>query len=32
MDPAQRVEELSEQIRDHAYRYYILDDPVVADA
>ncbi len=32
MDPAGRVDELSELIRDHAYRYYILDDPVVADA
>jgi DNA ligase (NAD+) len=32
MDPAGRVEELSELIRDHAYRYYILDDPIVADA
>ena len=31
-DPAARVAELSEKIRDHAYRYYILDDPVVADA
>ena len=31
-DPAARVAELSDLIRDHAYRYYILDDPVVADA
>ena len=31
-DPTARVAELSDLIRDHAYRYYILDDPVVADA
>ncbi len=31
-DPAARVAELSDLIRDHAYRYYILDDPIVADA
>jgi DNA ligase (NAD+) len=31
-DPANRVAELSDLIRDHAYRYYILDDPIVADA
>ena len=31
-DPAARVAELGDLIRDHAYRYYILDDPVVADA
>jgi DNA ligase (NAD+) len=31
-DPAARVAELSDSIRDHAYRYYILDDPIVADA
>ena len=31
-DPAARVAELSELIRDQAYRYYILDDPIVADA
>jgi len=27
-----RVEELREQINHHAYRYYVLDDPEVADA
>ncbi|HZD78901.1 MAG TPA: NAD-dependent DNA ligase LigA, partial [Actinomycetota bacterium] len=27
-----RVEELREQLNEHAYRYYVLDDPVVSDA
>ncbi len=31
-DPGARAQELREQIREHAHRYYILDDPVVADA
>lgn len=31
-DPAERVEELRQQIREHAHRYYVLDDPVVSDA
>jgi DNA ligase (NAD+) len=30
--PAQRVEELREQLRYHLYRYHVLDDPVVSDA
>lgn len=30
--PAERAEELRAQIRQHAHRYYILDDPVVSDA
>ena len=30
--PSNRVEELRREIRDHAYRYYVLDDPVVSDA
>ena len=30
--PAQRVEELRTQIREHAHRYYILDEPTVSDA
>lgn len=30
--PAERVEELRAQIRDHNYRYYVLDDPSVSDA
>ena len=32
MDPAQRIEELREQIRFHNYRYHVLDDPVISDA
>ncbi len=31
-DPNQRIEELRQQIREHAHRYYILDDPTVSDA
>ncbi|KAB8141949.1 NAD-dependent DNA ligase LigA [Chloroflexia bacterium SDU3-3] len=31
-DPAARVAELTAQIRDHNYRYYVLDDPSVSDA
>lgn len=31
-DPAQRVEELRTQIREHNYRYHVLDEPVVSDA
>ncbi|MCU0490157.1 MAG: NAD-dependent DNA ligase LigA [Chloroflexaceae bacterium] len=31
-DVARRVEELRAQIRDHNYRYYVLDDPSVSDA
>jgi DNA ligase (NAD+) len=27
-----RVEELREQLNEHSYRYYVLDDPVVSDA
>ena len=30
--PEERAEELRAQIRSHAHRYYILDDPVVSDA
>ncbi len=30
--PGERAEELRAQIREHAHRYYILDDPVVSDA
>lgn len=30
-DPAARVAELSRELHDHAYRYYVLDDPVVGD-
>ena len=28
---AERLESLREQIRFHAHRYYVLDDPVIAD-
>jgi len=27
-----RLEKLRAAIRDHAYRYYVLDDPIVSDA
>ncbi len=27
-----RIEELRQQIREHNYRYYVLDDPVISDA
>jgi DNA ligase (NAD+) len=30
--PEDRVEELRQAIRQHAHRYYILDDPTVSDA
>ena len=30
--PADRVAALSRAIRDHSYRYYVLDDPTVSDA
>ena len=30
--PEDRVEELRQAIREHAHRYYILDDPMVSDA
>lgn len=29
---AERIEELRQQIREHNYRYYVLDAPVVSDA
>lgn len=31
-DPAARANELREQLHDHAYRYYVLDQPVISDA
>src|SRR3954447_26614231 len=31
-DPAQRIAELRDQIRQHNYRYHVLDDPIVSDA
>jgi DNA ligase (NAD+) len=30
-DAKVRVEELREQLNEHSYRYYVLDDPVVSD-
>ncbi len=27
-----RVEELREQLNEHAYRYYVLDEPIISDA
>jgi len=31
-DPAQEAEELGEQLRHHEYRYYVLDQPEIADS
>lgn len=31
-DPQERIEELRQEIRSHAHRYYILDEPIVSDA
>jgi NAD-dependent DNA ligase len=30
--PEQRAEQLRRAIRDHAYRYYVENDPRIADA
>ncbi|AKS42017.1 NAD-dependent DNA ligase LigA [Wenzhouxiangella marina] len=30
--PAERAADLRQQINDHNYRYYVLDDPIVSDA
>jgi len=30
-DIAERYRELLREIRDHDYRYYVLDDPTVSD-
>ena len=32
MNPRQRIAELIESIRDHQFRYYVLDNPVITDA
>lgn len=32
MNPRQRIAELTEEIRDHIFRYYVLDTPTVTDA
>ncbi|MEN8150493.1 MAG: NAD-dependent DNA ligase LigA, partial [Planctomycetota bacterium] len=29
--PADRIEKLREEIREHNHRYYVLDDPVISD-
>lgn len=31
MEAAQRIEELTRELNDHAYRYYVLDDPIISD-
>jgi len=30
-DAARRIEELTAQLNEHAYRYYVLDDPIISD-
>ena len=32
MNPRQRIAELTDEIRDHIFRYYVLDNPTVTDA
>ncbi|MEN9680017.1 MAG: hypothetical protein RLZ57_1146, partial [Actinomycetota bacterium] len=32
MNPRQRIAELTESIRDHQFRYYVLDNPIISDA
>ena len=32
MNPRQRISELSEEIREHIFKYYVLDNPSVSDA
>lgn len=32
MNPRQRISELTEEIRDHIFRYYVLDEPIISDA
>jgi DNA ligase (NAD+) len=32
MNPRQKIAELTEEIRDHIFRYYVLDNPTVTDA
>lgn len=32
MNPRQRIAELTEEIRDHIFRYYVLDKPTISDA
>lgn len=32
MNPRQRIAELTEELRDHIFRYYVLDKPIITDA
>ena len=32
MNPRQRIAELTDEIRDHIFRYYVLDNPTITDA
>jgi DNA ligase (NAD+) len=32
VEAAERIEELKKLLDEHAYRYYVLDDPVIADS
>ncbi len=32
MNPRQRIAELTEEIRDHIFRYYVMDKPIISDA
>jgi DNA ligase (NAD+) len=31
MSPKTKIEELREQVREHQYRYYVLDQPIISD-
>ena len=31
MDATQRIDELRAQVRYHAHRYHVLDDPIISD-
>jgi DNA ligase (NAD+) len=32
MNPRQRISQLTEEIRDHIFKYYVLDNPTITDA
>ena len=32
MNPRQRISQLTEEIRDHIFKYYVLDNPSITDA
>ncbi|MFM2103130.1 MAG: hypothetical protein RL740_217, partial [Actinomycetota bacterium] len=32
MNPSQRVSQLTQEIRDHIFKYYVLDKPSISDA